>query len=148
MEKEARIHIHSLQTAVGAPDGESAEPIELVVPGTLRRNEDILTVEYDEIFEGFESTPTRNRVEIREGSVEVHKAGAVHVDMVFFPDERTPCSYRTPFGVIEMETRTASVEVQQSDREIIARIRYTLAAGGEAVSDCVLDMRINTGQCQ
>ncbi|MDO4804827.1 MAG: DUF1934 domain-containing protein [Lachnospiraceae bacterium] len=145
MGKDVTVCIRGVQSVAGSPENEAGDSIELVVPGTYSVRDGLEIVEYDEIFEGFESMPTRNRVEIREGSLEVHKAGAVNVDMAFMPGKRHQAHYAVPFGVIEMEIVTESVDIRRKEDEIRIRTEYALAMGGEAAADCILDMRVELG---
>ena len=86
--------------------------------------------------------PAKNRVELRDGSIEVHKTGAAEVDMVFVPGKRNVSYYTTPFGTIEMGISTMAVDTQRDDDNINIRAEYALAMNSELVADCVLDMRV------
>ena len=134
MKRDVLVYLRGTQFMVDAPEEEEAQPIELVVPGTYTVQNDVELIEYDEIFEGFENYPAKNRVELRDGSIEVHKTGAAEVDMVFVPGKRNVSYYTTPFGTIEMGIST--------DDNINIRAEYALAMNSELVADCVLDMRV------
>lgn len=142
MKKDVLVYVRGIQYLMDAPQDEPEEPIELVVPGTYTAEDGVETVEYDEIFEGFEHNPARNRIEIRDGSVEVHKTGAAEVDMVFIPGKRNLAYYTTPFGTIEMGISTMAVNTKRDKDNINVRVEYALAMNSELVADCVLDMKV------
>lgn len=142
MKRDVLVYIRGTQFMIDAPEDEKQEPIELVIPGTYTIKDDVELIEYDEVFEGFENLPAKNRVEIRDGSIEVHKTGAAEVDMVFVPGKRNLSYYTTPFGTIEMGISTMAVNTRRDDDNINIRAEYALAMNSELVADCVLDMRV------
>ncbi|MBR0378166.1 MAG: DUF1934 domain-containing protein [Lachnospiraceae bacterium] len=142
MKRDVLVYLRGTQFMVDTPEEEESQPIELVVPGTYTVQNDVELIEYDEVFEGFENYPAKNRVELRDGSLEVHKTGAAEVDMVFVPGKRNVSYYTTPYGTIEMGISTMAVDTQRDDDNINIRAEYALAMNSELVADCVLDMRV------
>ena len=142
MKRDVLVYVRGIQYMADAPEDEEEQPIELVVPGTYTVDNDVELIEYDEIFEGFENYPAKNRVELRENSLEVHKTGAAEVDMVFEPGKMNISYYTTPYGTLEMGISTMSVHMERDEENIIIRTEYALAMNNELVADCVLDMRV------
>ncbi len=126
----------------GSEEGE--EPIEVLTVGTLKQEGDVLTVVYEEVFEGMEELPTANTVRIEENSFSVEKHGAADVTMVFEPGKMSFSRYETPFGSIEMGFLTNRLVIDRSEDRIHLLAEYTLAMNGENAADCVLEMTIES----
>lgn len=142
MAEEVYVKVIGTQYLTGAEEGAGEEPIELLTVGTLEREGDVLTVVYEEVFEGLEELPTTNTVRIEKDFFTVQKTGAVDVTMVFDPGKMSVSPYETPFGAIEMGFLTNHLVMDRTEEKIHLVAEYTLAMNGENAADCVLEMTI------
>lgn len=102
------------------------------------RNRFVIYEERDEQF----PEPIKSRIKFREDYLEITRQGFVNTHMVFEKDKKNPAQYRMPYGDIQLETNTHSIEVCESEDQIHIRVKYALEINGEhqADSDIVINM--------
>ena len=142
MTEEVFVKVIGTQYLVGGEEGEEEEPIELLTVGRLKEEDGVITVVYEEVFEGMEELPTTNTVRIEQNSFSVEKHGAADVTMIFEPGKMSVSPYETLFGAIEMGFLTNKLVIDRTEDMIHLYAEYTLSMNGENAADCVLDMTI------
>ena len=97
MTKDVIITICGLQNG---PETDG-EPIEMAVVGEYYFKNNKHYIFYEEVMEG-ESQPTKNRIQVSDGQMELFKTGAVTVHMIFVENEKNITNYQTPYGCLMM----------------------------------------------
>lgn len=139
MTKEVLIHVSGLHTPHSGEEQEEA-PLELFAPGEYYYRNKTHYLLYEEIQEGF-TEPVRNMIKIRPGFLEVKRRGPVNVQLIFEKDKVNVAYYRTPFGVLEMETAATRIWMKESGECLEIHAEYALGVNGEPVSNCVMNIR-------
>ncbi len=136
MTKEVEISICGLQNG---PETDG-EPIETITTGEYFFKNGKHYILYEEVMEG-ETKPTKNRIKIAPGYMELSKSGMVSVHMFFEENKKNVSQYHTPYGSLLMGIDAKKVEIQESEDEISVAAEYALEMNEEFVADC--DIRIN-----
>ena len=127
--REAVISVCGLVRTEGGEDR-----IELETGGVCCRNGDTRLILYEEKDpEG--NGRIRNTVRICRGRADVRKRGSVNSDMAFEKGCRQKSLYRTPYGVLELEIDTKSLEFSDSETGMKLELVYCLGMNGAAVSE-------------
>ena len=85
----------------------------------------------------------RNTIKIAPERADVIKHGRSHdVHMVFEPGVKNLAFYHTPYGVMEISTNAFSVDVEESEENISAKIEYALDINDGFVSDCTIEIGV------
>lgn len=102
------------------------------------RNRFVIYEERDEAFQ----EPVKSRIKFREDYLEITRQGLVSTHMVFEKDKKNPAEYRMPYGNIQLEIDTRSIELCESEERICIRVKYALEINGEhqADSDIIINM--------
>lgn len=139
MTKQVLLTIAGLQII----DAEKADPIEIVTAGDYYFRNGKHYVLYEEAVEGSNQC-IQNTVKIGDGTVEVMKRGLTHSHMIFEKNKTNLSCYETPFGSMRMETRTSSVDIQETEHDIDVHVNYTLGINEDFVADCEIKMNIKS----
>lgn len=139
MTKQVLLTIAGLQMM----DGEQAEPIEIVTAGDYYFRNGKHYVLYEEAVEG-SSDHIHNTIKIGNGSLEVIKKGLTQSHMIFEKNRTNLSCYDTPFGSMQMETRTNEVNIQETENDIDVQVKYTLGINEEYLADCHIKMNIKS----
>lgn len=94
---------------------------------------------YDEMIE--EHT-VKTMIKLGENTVEVIKRGDVESKMVFAPGAEDKFRYSTPFGLMDMMTKTDELNIFQSEGNFKINIQYDLYVGGVLTSKNKMFIRI------
>ena len=123
-------------------DGASAESVtEVCAEADYSEKDGRHYILYEEIPEGTEP-PVKSTVIIRDGLLEIRRSGAVRSHMVFESGKTHIADYVTPYGTLQLEIFTNVLDVSASDTGIEALLEYTLASGGQPLSDCTLTLSL------
>ena len=131
MTKDVIVSICGLQ-AGPETDG---EPIEMITTGEYFYKNNKHYILYEEVTEG-ESRPTKNRIKLAPGFMELTKSGMVSVHMLFEENQKNITHYYTPYGSLNMGIETDKINIQESEDEIKVSVEYKLEINQEFVADC------------
>ena len=85
----------------------------------------------------------RNTVKISGKQVDVIKHGRSHdVHMVFEPGVKNLAYYHTPYGVLEISINAVSIDLEEEENHISAKIEYALEINDGFVSDCTIEIGV------
>lgn len=129
MQKKATVEIIGRQTL-----GEEQDETKVCAKGTYYKKNELHCVEYDETPEA--GVLIHNVISASARGVKIAKSGAITSDMLFIPSKSKEVAYRTPYGILAMETRCKTVDIKETENEICIHVEYALYTAGELVSDC------------
>ncbi len=139
MTKEVLITICGLQNG---PDADG-EPIEMTTAGEYYYKNGKHYVLYEEVMEG-ENKPTKNRIKIAPGLLELTKSGVVNVHMLFEENCKNITHYYTPYGVLQMGLDTKLVHIEEEENEMQVAVDYALEINQEFAADCNIRISIKS----
>lgn len=134
MTKEVMVTISGFQMAETDED-----TIEMVHVGEYYERNGTYYILFDELLEGI-STPVKNIIKIKRGSLEVQKKGPVVVNMVFEEGKSQSCTYAMPYGSFLMKITTNGVQIHEEEKLLEVSASYRLDINGVHCVDC--DIRI------
>lgn len=137
--KECMVCISSHQ--VGA-DGES-QSMEIKSRGRLFKRGSVLSVLYEENEKVGEQIRTLLKIEEEPLRVSIRKSGAVIWNAVFEAGKKDISAYETPYGALELEVETKTVNVWQTKQKTSLQLAYALLIQGEKQADCRLELDID-----
>ncbi|MGL4774445.1 MAG: DUF1934 domain-containing protein [Clostridium sp.] len=124
MERKAVIKVQSNASVEGD------ELIEIVSPGTFRKEEDKFILEYDETeISGMEGTHTI--ITINEDTVLLERVGNVITKMKFDVKEDDISLYNTPYGILELDIDTKELDINVNDNGGEVFIKYEMCVGDQ-----------------
>lgn len=139
MTKDVFIKIKGLQTG-SETDG---EPIEMMAVGEYYFKNNKHYILYEEVMEG-ETKPTKNRIKVAPGYMELTKSGLVSVHMTFEENTKNITQYFTPYGGITMGINGKKVAIEESENELNISVEYGLEMNQEFVADCNLVIQVRS----
>ncbi|MBD5521927.1 MAG: DUF1934 domain-containing protein [Lachnospiraceae bacterium] len=98
---------------------------------------------YDEVMEGV-SKAVKTNVKISENMLEIIRSGPIGVRMLFEENKKNVTSYNTPYGNILLGISTKKINVTVQPDIIEIDLEYTLDADGGHLSDCSMNMKIQS----
>ncbi|MDE5777688.1 MAG: DUF1934 domain-containing protein [Lachnospiraceae bacterium] len=135
MTKDVLVKVSGMQFDMGD------EPIELVINGTYYLKNGKHYVLYEEQPED-DDVIIRNIVKFNDHNFEMIKRGGNNSYLRFEKESQTSTVYQTPVGPIQIDIFARDFEFSETDREISARIKYTLDINYEFVSECEVTFRV------
>ena len=123
-------------------DGES-DTVEVITAGTCHEKNGKWYVMYEETTEGVKEV-TRNTVKIHPEKEKNKKKGLIEALLTYEPGKQYMTHYKTPMGLFVMGTTTSALNVQISDKELLAEIDYNLEMNGQHISRCHLEMKVTS----
>jgi uncharacterized beta-barrel protein YwiB (DUF1934 family) len=139
MTKEVIVTICGLQSG---PDTDG-EPIEMITTGEYFYKNNKHYILYEEVMEG-ETAPTKNRIKIAPGYMELTKRGLVSVDMLFEENKKNITHYNTPYGSLLMGIEAKKVEIAEAEDEIKVSVDYALELNEEHAADCDIKIAVRS----
>lgn len=139
MTKEVIVTICGLQSG---PDTDG-EPIEMITTGEYFYKNNKHYILYEEVMEG-ETAPTKNRIKIAQGYMELTKRGLVSVDMLFEENKKNITHYNTPYGSLLMGIEAKKVEIAEAEDEIKVSVDYALELNEEHAADCDIKIAVRS----
>ncbi len=139
MTKEVIVTICGLQSG---PDTDG-EPIEMITTGEYFYKNNKHYILYEEVMEG-ETAPTKNRIKIAPGYMELTKRGLVSVDMLFEENKKNITHYNTPYGSLLMGIEAKKVEIVEEEDEIKVSVDYALELNEEHAADCDIKITVRS----
>ena len=143
MKKKVEINVAGIHIR----DGNEEERIDTSSRGVYEvRADGSVIIVYDEIQDmGGQRIKISNTVTVPTDlkSVEVVRTGAMNSKMIFGPDEYV-MDYKTPYGSMQMEVVTKSLDFKNEDSGIIREIsaEYIIKSGNEVLSDSKMIIEI------
>lgn len=139
MTKEVIVSIAGLQY-----ETEQEEAIEVISLGEYYFRNGKHFVLYDELLDQ-ESAPdktVRCTLKISKNQVELTKKGEAASHMVFELGKSHMNYYTTPYGDLMIGVTTKSIEIVETEKEIMVELLYALDINYQYVSECNLTIKI------
>ncbi|OJG61296.1 hypothetical protein RV08_GL000239 [Enterococcus mundtii] len=104
--------------------------------GQMVKIGDTLYIRYKEIQEGQEEIPVTIKI-MPDGHVQLIRAGEMRMRLKFAYRERLETHYRTPYGMIQVDTFTKELHVSLKDRPTAGKVMidYDLFMGVEKIGE-------------
>lgn len=103
---------------------------------------DALYILYEENTE--DGGKIKSRIKLKGLLLEVTRKGAVNTCMTFEAGKEHMTEYTSPFGSLQIGVFTHSVVTDQSDKDLTIEADYSLTAGGEEISRCIISIKIHS----
>lgn len=113
-------------------EGEEANQYEVLLPGQFVEKESAAYLIYEEDDPETGGT-MRTKLKIRDTEcVELSRKGKQTAYEILFTTAReVPVAYQTPYGVLDMQVRTNSIELDRESGHFTLRISYEVIMNGE-----------------
>lgn len=135
MNKKAIISVSSKQ-----PSGEE-EAIEVVTPGEFYKEGNFYYAIYNETeLSGMEGTETT--LKISEDVMYLKREGTTNTEMEFRPNTENVILYNTPYGTLELKTKTKGLQVEMKDDGGDVMVDYSLSISGQPSQNTILNINI------
>ncbi|MGM9903750.1 DUF1934 domain-containing protein [Enterococcus hirae] len=104
--------------------------------GQMVKIGDTLYIRYKEIQEELADVPVTIKI-LPDGNVQLIRAGEMRMRLKFAYRERLETSYRTPYGMIQVDTFTKKLHVSLKDRPTAGKVMidYDLFMGLEKIGE-------------
>ena len=136
MENKALISVLSKQ----ADDDENS--IEVVTPGKFYKKEDCYYAEYIETeISGMEGTTTTFKIYPEKFSL--LRMGTTTTTMDFEKNNKNMTLYSTPYGVLEIELDTKTLEIRVDEKGGDIMLNYNLSVSGQTPQETLLKIKID-----
>ena len=136
MNKNVLIKINGMQTL-----DESDDSVEVITVGEYYNKNGKHYIMYEEIDDDSNAV-TKNLLKVWDGMVEIKKTGAVTTTMTFETEKINKTYYSTPFGNLQIEIETKSVDVAVADTNMDIDIKYSLAINKQFTMDSRIQLNI------
>ncbi len=138
MIKDVLVSISGLQTELG-----SDETVEVVSCGEYHFRNGKHFVIYEEVMdESSNHMDTKCLLKMSDKQIELLKKGDVDTHMIFEEGKTHLSRYTTEFGDLVVGTTTSSIEIKNTEDELLAELAYTLEINYQFVSECHLTMKV------
>lgn len=135
MNKKAIISVSSKQ-----PSGEE-DAIEVVTPGEFYKEGNFYYAIYNETeLSGMEGTETT--LKISEDVMYLKREGTTNTEMEFRPNAENVILYNTPYGTLELKTKTKGLQVEMKDDGGDVMVDYSLSISGQPSQNTILNINI------
>lgn len=123
---------------------EDMEPIEVITPAKYYLKNGKHYILYDEVVEGVTGV-IKNKIKIVDDNhLEIIKSGITNSHLVFENGKTYASSYATPFGMMQVETKTRALNVCVDEDKISVDVDYTLFVNEEVAAECRIVMGITS----
>lgn len=136
MNKNVLIKINGMQKL-----DESDDSVEVITVGEYYNKNGKHYIMYEEVDDD-SSTVTKNLLKVWDGMVEIKKTGSITTTMTFETERVNKTYYSTPFGNLQIEIETKSVDIDVSDEDMEIDIRYSLAINKQFTVDSRIQLNI------
>ena len=138
MTKEVLVSIKGAHTMEGETDD-----ISVITAGSYYLKNGRHYIIYDELIDGMEGA-IRNTLKISKDRVDMIKSGGTRSHMVFETNKENVSCYATPYGQMTVGVYTNSITVREEEERLQVKIDYTLEFNYENVSDCLIEIGIES----
>ncbi len=128
MTEEVMIAMHTVQY-------DTDDTVELICKGKYTKKEDAEFVIFDQVEE---DQVVKNLIKFSDGYLKVHKKGAIQSDMEFMLHRTNASFYVTPFGTMDISTRTNSITTKRTEDKIEIEVIYDLTINQQFLSKCMV----------
>lgn len=140
MTKDVLISLCTVQSDLGETQEDRTQTL---ISGNYYEKNDRHYILYDEVMEGF-SKAVKTKVKFSENMLEIIRNGPIGVRMLFEENKKNVTSYNTPYGNILLGISTKKINVIVQPDIIEIELEYTLDADGGHLSDCSMNMKIQS----
>lgn len=124
----------------GTARTDSEDTTETITRGTFYRKDETVYLFYSGADEETPELITKHRITVREGRVEIQRTGLLQSLMILAPEERHPCDYVSPLGVIRLDFRCTSMAIRESSEQFLVQLDYEILVEDTVVSVNHLEM--------
>ncbi|NDL67378.1 DUF1934 domain-containing protein [Anaerotalea alkaliphila] len=136
-ERKVRISIKGMQSGLG--DSGQEERLEMVVIGKSYEKNGKTYIVFDDL-ELDREKPTKTTVKVEAGLVSVLRFGAASTHLLFKEGEQHIAPYETPMGMLEILSKTRSVDFRKTDRGIDLKVVYYLEVNQMSMGNSTFSM--------
>lgn len=140
MTKDVLISLCTVQSNFGEKQEDRTQTL---ISGNYYEKNDRHYILYDEVMEGF-SKAVKTKVKFNENMLEIIRNGPIGVRMLFEENKKNVTSYNTPYGNILLGISTKKINIIVQPDIIEVDVEYTLDADGGHLSDCSMNMKIQS----
>lgn len=140
MTKDVLISLCTVQFNLGETQ---EDRMQTIISGNYYEKNGRHYILYDEVMEGV-SKAVKTKVKISEDMLEIARNGPIGVRMRFEENKKNVTSYNTPYGNILLGISTKKINVIVQPDIIEVDVDYTLDADGGHLSDCSINMKIQS----
>lgn len=134
MNKRAVISVSSVQ-------GDDKEPVAVVTPGDFYVKDGTYYARYEETeISGMKGTTTT--LKIKKDELVLLRRGTTNARMQFSPSLKNVSMYSTPYGTLQVETNTLSIETNVDDDGGEVFVSYGMDISGQKVPNTELKISI------
>lgn len=114
-----------------------------LISGNYYEKNDKHYILYEDMMEGF-SKAVKTKVKFNEEMLEIIRNEPIGVRMLFEENKKNVTSYNTPYGNILLGISTKKINVIVQPDIIEINLEYMLDADGRHLSDCSMNMKIQS----
>lgn len=115
--------------------------IEVVTPGEFYKKDDCYYAIYDETeLSGMEGT--RTTLKIEEDAFSLSRVGTTTTDMNFKESQEDVVLYNTPYGALELRTKTKELKIDVNEDGGQVFLNYNMSISGQPAQTTVLKINI------
>lgn len=142
LNKDVILHLHSTIIQLGeSPADRETQNMQFKKPASYYEKEQVQLIFYTE--EDPESgVKTRCRLEVHDRKLVIIRTGVTTNQMELVIGKTTSTKYHTPFGLLEFDITTDTLQIKQSKNELKILACYTLASEGATVSKHTLQLKL------
>lgn len=133
--KNVRIKICGRQFLNGESDENIVEAI-----GVWEQKEGASKLIYDEWPEENGET-VHSTITFSNRGVKIEKRGGLVSDLFFVANKERNITYKTPYGVLAMESRCKKIEIEETEQKLNIHIEYDIYASKELLSENITEIR-------
>ena len=140
--KDVILHLHSTIMQPGeTPTDREAQNMQLKKPASYYEKEQVQLIFYTE-EDPDSGAKTRCRLEVHDRKLVIMRTGVTTNQMELVIGKTTSTKYHTPFGLLEFDITTDTLQIKQSENELKILACYTLASEGSVVSKHTLHIKL------
>lgn len=122
----------------GVHEGQDVSTYETTASYFQKENSHYLM--YEEVLDGYKD-PFRTRLKLKDGSLEINRAGSIRQRMLFEQGNVYCMDYVTPYGTFVLEMRTKMLSVFHGEEELTVVAEYDIFSEGQKVSENRIEIR-------
>ena len=142
MNKDVILHLHSaiIQQDENRADTE-AQNMQFQTPALYYEKDRVQLIFYTE-EDSQTGAKTRCRLEIHDKKLVIIRTGVTTSQMELTIGKTTSTKYHTPFGLLEFDIITDTLQIKQSKNELQILACYTLSSDGTTISKHTLQIKL------
>ena len=124
-------------TIMGMQQGSGEETLTTAVPAIYHLANGKHYIQYDELLEGGNEV-VKSMLKISTSEVILSKRGMQQSQMEFRVKELTHTLYQTPYGSLNLEINTKSIQLKEENSKLEVKLDYSLSVDASKLSDNLL----------